>query len=108
MMLVHTSRISKESLVLFRYTKKFTSEKWDISCSTTTEHCITYSMPWEIFPKQRPVIEPRNTAANTISAMRQTRSARWEGCVEYTVEYTTVILYSDWLYFLCHGIKTFI
>ena len=58
-----------------------TSGKWDIPCNAKRERCITILYR---------VVE--NTAANTVAR---------DGKVECTrVEYTTVFLYSDWLYFL--------
>ena len=66
-----------------------TRDKWDIPWYTTRKRCITILFH---------AIE--NTVTNRINVAHDGKV----GC--NTVEYTTAFLYSDWLYFLWHGINT--
>ena len=74
--LVVYHEISHETLVFFGYTHEPFFEK------TVLYYAI------------------ENTVANTINAAHDGKV----GC--NTVEYTTAFLYSDWLYFLGHGMKS--
>ena len=64
------------------------SDKWDVPMYSTRKRCITILYH-----------AIKNTVANTVKAEHNGNV----GC--HTVEYTTAFLYSDWLYFLWHGIK---
>ena len=70
---------------------RFADSNWDIPWYITRECCITilhHAM--------------ESTVANTINATYARRMM--VGC--YTVECTTAFLYSDWLYFPWHDIKS--
>ena len=68
------------------------SDMWDIPRHTTRDYCITILYH-----------SIENTVANIIYATyaQRTMNTGWN-----SVEYTMAITYSDWLYFLWHGIVT--
>ena len=70
-----------------------TSDKFDIPWYSTRERCITILYH-----------DIENAVANTVISCKREAHDGKAGCktVKYTV--LTAFLYSDWLYFLWHGI----
>ena len=104
-MVYHTNPwhgISNESLVFSWYTHKplgecvyreNTNDKWDIPWYSTRQHCINYFIPCN-----RKYSDQQNQWDIGVA-----HYGKVLGCS--TIEYTIPFLYSDWLYFLWHGIK---
>ena len=75
----------------------FSSDKWDVPWYTARKQCITILYH-----------ATENTEAKTLLNFGGNKIAVHHGKVGYdTVEYTTVFLHSDWLYFLWHGAAGF-